>query len=68
MASKPPPLKLGHYHFLPVVGVLCALCDTRTIDFDFLATALFTDWSVNTQEFLRKIHTQEFLRKIRVKP
>jgi len=45
--------------FLPIVSVLCALCDTRDISFAMLATSAFVDYS---------IHTQEFLRKIRVKP
>jgi hypothetical protein len=44
---------------LPIVGVLGALCDTRDITFSMLATSAFVDYS---------IHTQEFLRKIRVKP
>ena len=46
-------------HALPVVGVLCGLCDTRDISFVLLATSAFVDFS---------IHTQELLRKLRVKP
>ena len=44
---------------LPVVGVLRGLCDARGVSFALLATSAFVDYS---------IHTQEFLRKIRVKP
>jgi hypothetical protein len=46
-------------HALPVVGVLCGLCDSRDISFVLLATSAFVDYS---------IHTQELLRKIRMKP
>ena len=46
-------------HIVPVVGVLCGLCDTRDISFAMLATSAFVDYS---------IHTQELLRKLRVKP
>ena len=39
----------------PVVGILCALCGTRDVLFDMQATSFFTDYSVATQDFLRKI-------------
>jgi hypothetical protein len=42
--------------FLPVVGVLCALCDTRDIIFATVTTKFFIEWSRNLQDFLGKIH------------
>jgi hypothetical protein len=45
-------------HTLPVVGVLCGLCDTRDISFVLLATSAFVDYSINTQDFLRKIRVK----------
>lgn len=39
---------------LPVVTVLCGLCDTRGTSFVLPATSAFIDYSIHTQELLRK--------------
>jgi hypothetical protein len=43
---------------LPVVGALCGLCDTRDVSFALLATAAFVDYSIYTQDLLRKIRVR----------
>jgi hypothetical protein len=44
--------------FLPVVCVLCGLCDAHNISFMMLGTSCFVDGSIHTQEFLRKVHVK----------
>ena len=40
---------------LPVVGILCALCNNLDIVFNLSATECFAAHSINTQDFLRRI-------------
>jgi hypothetical protein len=40
---------------LPVVGILCALCNTLDAVFMLTATEFFIKHSINTQDFLRRI-------------